>query len=89
MATQPALEGNPATRQPGPTSADFVIFNDFRVPLPPALCGCVAAPCGASAPSNKNTPLDVWSVHLVDFVMFNDFRVQQMQRSVGATRNEG
>ena len=31
--------------------ADFVIFNDFRAPQ--ALCGCVAAACGASEVSEK------------------------------------
>ena len=30
---------------------DFVMFNDFRAPQ--TLCGCVAAACGASAPSEK------------------------------------
>ena len=41
---------------------------------PQALCVCVAAACGASATSNKNTPLDFVSMYLVDFVIFNDFR---------------
>ena len=30
-----------------------------------ALCGCVAAGCGASATSEKKTPLCVWSMYLV------------------------
>ena len=40
----------------------------------PALCVCVAAACGASAPSEKNMALDFWSMYLADFVIFNDFR---------------
>ena len=54
------------------TCGFYHFFNDFR--LPQALCGCVAAACGASAPSEQNTPLDFWSMYLADFVIFNDFR---------------
>ena len=34
----------------------------------------VAAACGASATSEKNTPLEFWSVYLVDFVDFCRFQ---------------
>ena len=67
--------------------ADFVIFNDFRAPQ--ALCGCVAAACGASAPSKKTRPWIFGVCILWILSFFNDFRVQQMLRSVGATRNKG
>ena len=47
------------------------LFDDFRAPQ--ALCGCVTAACGASATSNKNTPLDFGSMCLVDLVNFHRF----------------
>ena len=40
---------------------------------PPALCGCVAAACGASATSEKNTPLDFWNMYFVDVVILKRF----------------
>ena len=51
--------------------------NNCRFQDPQPLWVCVAAACGASAPSDKNTPLDFWSMYLADFVVFNDFRAPQ------------
>jgi len=39
----------------------------------PTGCVCVRAACGASATSEKNTPLDFWSMYLVDFVILGQF----------------
>jgi len=41
----------------------------------PAGCVCVAAACGASATSKKNTPLDFGNMPFMDFVVFCDFEL--------------
>ena len=50
----------------------YLFGTDFVCPFQvlPALCVWVAAACVASVTSEKNTPLEFWSLYLVDFVIF-------------------
>ena len=52
--------------------AEFVIFNDFRLPSPLRLCrSCPRGFCFLE----QNMPLDLWSMYLVDFVDLHMFGI--------------
>ena len=58
---------------------NFVKMSGFRVP--PALCVCVAAACGASATSEKTRPWNSGVCILCILSIFVDFRVHQVVNS--------
>ena len=50
----------------------YICFDVHQFQGPQALCGCVAAACGASAPSKKHAP-GFLSTYIVNFVDFHGF----------------